>query len=341
MKGYKSVLVFSLVILLLSSCANKVKFDRILWPPKPKSPILEFIAIYASTNDFDRTELEKAVEILFDDEATFFKLPFGITSDKEELLFVTDQEGIKALDIKKRKSSLYLSRKEIAQPSGITAADNGNIFVVDSKMQRVVVLSPEKKIISTLGSSKIFEKPSFVCLDRISGHVYVSDMLKHRIAVFDKKGDLVNFIGKPGKGDGEFAFPQGMALSADNKLYVADMLNSRIQVFTAEGKFLRSFGQAGSDHKYFESPRDLAFGPDGNLYIVDFKKALLLTYTPDGTMLLATGNPKKTNHPLGFAAPASIHINKEGRIYITDMMNHRVSVWQIITDDYLRKNPIN
>lgn len=335
-------LLAPLIVLLLSmtACKSTPSHTHILWPAKPAKPMLEFIDVYASSEDFDKNILDTIRAEIFPEPGVSFKLPFGISGDTGDTVYITDQNGIKSLNLPMQEFRLIVDRKKIKQPSGIAVGSEGILYVTDVNKKRVVTLSPSGEILASFGSDKIFGKPSHIAINRKNGDIYVSDLAKHRIATFDKNGKFLFFIGKPGKEQGEFAFPQGIAVSADNQLYIADMLNSRIQIFSSEGKFIRSFGQQGTDYRDFESPRGLAFGPDGNLYIVDFKKALLLTYSPDGTMLLATGNLKKSNHPLGFSAPASIFINGKGTIFITDMTNHRISVWQILTKDYLEKHPV-
>ena len=48
----------------------------------------------------------------------------------------------------------------------------------------------------------------------------------------------------------------------------------------------------------------------------------------------------RTNHLMGFNQPVDIHIDKDDRIYITDQLNRRFSVWQLLTDRYLAEKPI-
>jgi hypothetical protein len=66
----------------------------------------------------------------------------------------------------------------------------------------------------------------------------------YRIHRYDKKGNWVSKFGEPGKGDGQFDTPHGIAI--DNRpgrepsVVVADRANKRLQWFTFEGKHLRT-----------------------------------------------------------------------------------------------------
>ena len=47
-----------------------------------------------------------------------------------------------------------------------------------------------------------------------------------------------------------------------------------------------------------------------------------------------------TNHTMGLDRPTDIHIDSKDRIIITDDLNNRFSVWQVLTKTYLAENPI-
>jgi hypothetical protein len=111
-------------------------------------------------------------------------------------------------------------------------------------------------------------------------------------------------------------------------------------VFDADGKFLYTFGERADRISGFEGPKDLAFDSEGNLHILDVRKSALLSYSPDGKLLLFTGGERAMNSPVGFAMPASIWIGKDDRLYITDSFNMRFSVWQYLSEAYLREHPL-
>jgi sugar lactone lactonase YvrE len=87
------------------------------------------------------------------------------------------------------------------QPTGVSIASNGNIFVSDghsgnqSKSGRVVKFSPDGKFIKTWGrlgpEQGNFRDPHDLYVGGSRGYVYVADRQNNRIQVFDQEGTFV------------------------------------------------------------------------------------------------------------------------------------------------------
>lgn len=328
---------------MLAGCvAGHVRDARILWPPPPEKPVLEFIAAYYSQNNFPRTYGQRFLRDLTGSPPSRFNRPFGIVSDGKGKVYVSDSQDrvVNIFDFNKKDVRYFTGEAVFDMPLGLALDGAGNLYVADGKKGKVLVFSPQGEPLTSFGGKEIFIRPSYIAINNSMGRIYVSDGRMHRIAVFDMRGSLLFFIGGPGRGNGRFAVPQGIAIDRDGRLFIADMLNARVQVFDADGNFLYAFGRQGRGYIYFENPRDLAFAGDGNLYVVDQRKGLLYTYTPEGRLLLITGGTKKTSHRLGFSTPTAICIDSSGRIYIADPLNRRFAVWQHLSEDYVRTHPI-
>lgn len=331
------------VLFMLAGCIAGHKQDvRVLWPPPPEKPVLEFIAVYYSQNNFPKTAGRRFLSRLIGSSPSKFNRPFGIVSDGMGKVYVSDTQDrvVKVFDFNKKEVSYFTNEPVFDMPLGLALDGSGNLYVADGKKGKVMVFSPGGRAIASFGGKEIFVRPAYIAINNRLGRIYVSDGKMHRIAVFDMRGSLLFFIGGPGRTNGRLAVPQGIAISRDGRLFVADMLNARIQVFDADGNFLYTFGRQGRGYRDFENPRDLAFASDGNLYVVDQRKGLLYTYTPEGRLLLVTGGTKRTSHRLGFSTPASIYIDPYDRIYITDPLNRRFAVWQYLSEYYIRTHPI-
>jgi len=68
-----------------------------------------------------------------------------------------------------------------------------------------------------------------------SNYLYVSDSLNNRIQIITSNGTYVTQWGSYGLGNGQFYWPDGIAINSSDYVYVVDYLNSRIQVFFPNG----------------------------------------------------------------------------------------------------------
>ncbi len=331
------------VLLLLNGCASGGGKLRVLWPPPPLEPKLEWVGTYASELDFPQSATGRLKGKMLGATPQYpFKTPMGIVSDGKGKVYVADVhlKNVRIFNFNDHSVHFLTKDPVFSRPFGMARDRAGNLYVADGGQQKILVFDGRDQPSFSFGASEHFENPAYIAVNDTLGRIYVSDGKGHKVVVFDLKGKHLFSFGRLGKENGDFHSPQGMAIDEKNNLFVADLYNARVQVFDAEGKFQRAFGQRGDQVWQFEQPRDLAFDSLGNLHVVDSRRAHMLTYSPEGTLLLVTGSDKPTNHPLGFTTPASIYVDQNDRIYISDMFVRRFTIWQFLTPTYLGANPI-
>ncbi|MFC1616656.1 carboxypeptidase regulatory-like domain-containing protein [Candidatus Margulisiibacteriota bacterium] len=77
-----------------------------------------------------------------------------------------------------------------------------------------------------------------------AGDIYISDANNNRVQKFRADGTFVAKWGKndgngdSGDGDGEFNYPEGIAVDSEDNIYVIDNSNDRVQVFSGSTKFV-------------------------------------------------------------------------------------------------------
>ena len=126
---------------------------------------------------------------------------------------------------------------------GLAMDDNDRLFVSDSHLKTIFVFDPAHRLVGSFGADSL-ERPSGIALDTKNRLLYVTDVVKNHVAVFD--ADTFKFqraIGgppeKPGDEDpGTFARPTNVAVDGKGAIYVSDTINNRIQIFDDEGNFL-------------------------------------------------------------------------------------------------------
>ena len=149
----------------------------------------------------------------------------------------------------------------------------------------------------------------------------------HDIKVFDDNGKLLNTIGRRGMAEGEFNSPTHIAIS-HNRLYVSDTLNARVQVFSFDGVPVTAIGRRGLYLGNLTRPKGVAIGTDGNIHVVESYYDHLLVYNEAGRFLLPIGG---SGNGIGqFYLPAGAWSDDQGRIYVADMYNGRVIIFQYL-----------
>ena len=164
------------------------------------------------------------------------------------------------------KNALLGRQAGWAQPSHLSAAEDGLMFVADSESSSVRAIDttagshPTKTLAGGdgllaenlfafgdkegRGARARFQHPLAVCFDDKRKVLYVADSYNHRIKIIEESGEAKNFCGKgtPGFRDGAakeamFWEPAGLALSPDGShLYVADTNNFAIRAIDLNTK---------------------------------------------------------------------------------------------------------
>ena len=220
------------------------------------------------------------------------------------------------------------------QPHGMTIDRDGNLWVTDAqnkdgKGQQVLKLSPEGKVLMTLGKAGVaaegpdtFSGPTDLVIAP-NGDIFVSDghvaNANGRIVKFSKDGKFIKAWGKKGKGPGEMDTPHSIAMDSRGRLFVGDRANSRIQIFDQDGKFLDQWKQFGRPSGVFIDKNDTIYVADSQSNAMlnpGFKRGLRVGSAKDGkvTALIpfAEQEPDKNNN----AGMEGVTADAAGNIYV-------------------------
>ena len=187
-----------------------------------------------------------------------------------------------------------------------------------------------------LASFETDPMPGGLALDK-DGLLYVTHMMKHKVAVYDPVGKLVREFGTQGSAPGQFEQPGGIAFSRDGSIYIADQANQRVQRLSPLGEPISAWGKHGSASGEFggkSSPKGrgggphlLAFNSYGDLYTTEASEGRIQKFRADGTFLLAWGdNEVGPGHFGGHSympGPLAIAIDNKDQLWVTST-NHYV-----------------
>ena len=244
-----------------------------------------------------------------------------------------------------RKALQFVARvypyEKLENPRGFTIDRNGNIYIANTKKDKIFKYDSNGSYITNIGVSGVSNGqilgPSSVVVDN-EGNLYVSDTGNNRVVVFDIDGNFLYNFGRLGENEGEFFSPAGIVVNNEN-IYVADMGNKRIQKFDLSGNYIETI-----KHEMFNEPRGLSFSSDGNLYIADGNKVFY--YDVNSKNFTLFNNSERYT-----VTPTSVSEGPNGDIYLTDFMSGRVDVYTrkeeyyanldvFVDREYLNKFPV-
>jgi len=156
------------------------------------------------------------------------------------------------------------------------------------------------------------------------GLIYVSDQKSGGIFIFNLETKDTQYI-RNGK-EANFKLINGIAMDDNDHLFVADGELRHVLVFDAAHKPIDVVQEGMQD------PVGLAIDTENRfLYVVDQGLDQILVYDADSFKLLRKIGTAGHNHELttegNFGAPFGAAVDKEGNLYVTDMLNNRVEVF--------------
>ncbi len=175
-------------------------------------------------------------------EAGKFDTPWGVTTDKNGFLYVSDTTN---------------ARIQKFQSDGTPLLKWGRDGSYDGA----------------------FFFPRGIAVDFV-GNIYVADEGNHRIQKFDSRGNFLLKWGKEGNGPGQFKSPWGVACDALGNIYVVDSGNHRVQKFDSNGTFQCTWGNRGLTEGQLNFPSGIAVDKEGSVYVIDNGNNRLTKFVP-------------------------------------------------------------
>ncbi len=194
-------------------------------------------------------------------------------------------------------------------PSGLEFDDDDNLYVVDSRNDRVQKFTKDGKYLSGWGESGSgegqFNRPWGITVDA-EGSVYVADWGNDRVQKFTAGGDYLMTFGTPPEQGGGLRRPADVAVDSDGDVYVADWGEYRVQIYEPDGQHVCAL------HGDIQSPLDSKAGD----YVTHRDPETVKAYARVDDL-----------SPLGkFGRPVAIEVDHEDRVIIAES-KHRLQVY--------------
>ena len=256
-----------------------------------------------------------------------FYRPSGIGMDRSGNLYVADKHNHR---IQKFDASGRFLKQWECPPYEVQD------LVVDSRNTIYVTVGDEVLKFDTNGrllgkwgeqgtGNGQFKIPDGIAIDK-QGHVYVADMLNHRIQKFTPEGEYITQWGKQGFVEGEFNQPSSVAIDLAGNLYVVDAGNKRIQKFTAAGRFITSWGKrGGEDGQFWHEPRAVFVDGSGNVFVGE--KGKIQRFDTNGKFLSRWG--KEGGGEGEFQEIEGLFVDNSRNVFISDTGNDRIQKFRL------------
>lgn len=342
----------AIALSILGGCAtvpSELKYDTLaaehaVWPPPPDIPRYRFVGQLTGEENFQRPD-DKRENIA----VRVFRWVVGLTTGKPipnvlqrpqggmvdamGRIYVTDmsRQAVCVFDPVSGKFQAFGLADRLVPfqaPVAIAEGPAGQLLVTDSKLGMVVRLASDGSPLGQFGKGELVQ-PTGIVRDAVNRRIYVADSRSHEIKVFNDEGVLQQSFGGKGEAPGQFNSPTYLALAGDT-LYVADTLNSRIQLLSAQGEPRHVFGERGLFVGNLPRPKGLTVDRFGLIYVVESYFDHLLVFDGTGQFLLPIGGTGQG--PGQFYLPAGVWTDNNKRVYVADMFNGRVVVFEFLGD---------
>ncbi len=210
-------------------------------------------------------------------------------------------------------------------PRAVGALPDGNWVVLD-RTDRVQVFTPAGEFLRGWSTPETGRgNPRGLDVDP-DGNILVADTHYGRVLRYDPRGVLLQLIGKPGIGPGEFCLVTDVVADSSGVLTTLEYGERvRVQRLDSQGRFLKEWGRMGDAPGELRRPQGIALAPDGNLVVADSVNHRLQVFRPDGVLLQIIGRFGRELGELNY--PYDVAVDQAGRIYAIEFGNHRLQVF--------------
>lgn len=180
----------------------------------------------------------------------------------------------------------------------VSAAPNndGTVWILAYGSNELVQINMNGTVVSRIsGPLNGFDRPmDLVRLD--DGKLLVVESAGDRLALLNKSGKFIKYIGQKGRGTGELVGPQFAAQDSRKNIYVSDYGNRRISVFDKDGNGIFSFGKSQNDFAGLKGPTGIAVINE-TVYVADNISGAIYEFDLAGNFRRNLVEEKTFEHP--------------------------------------------
>lgn len=231
-------------------------------------------------------------------------------------------------------------RGQFDHPLGITTDQEDNIYIADSKNQRVQIFkrtgvekpeltlsAREEPLIEYDGS--IFASQKILDIDYIpeDGLYAVTEIDDDLIYRGENSDILKNYE----KNENKLKKPKGLCVLKGGNIIVADTGNNQLQFISANGTNEYRFGVKGKDISQFNALEGVAVNQQGYIYVADTRNHRIQVFNEDGIYMSSFGEKSvaanKRAAPGTFLSPKDLVFSTTDELHVLDYGNKRIQIF--------------
>jgi len=341
---YNVIRLVSISLLLAAAlgCASSQTIPKdlraaepvLVWPLPPEDPKIQYVSSVASPEDLGITKgfFRKVFEFIFGKTEERIRQPYGVTADGDGRIYIADSalRVVHVFDLPGQKywSIRGTSREEFQFPVGVTVDPAGRLYVSDAERRTIIGFDRGGNAFVTI--SEGLQRPAGLAFNAANNRLYVVDVVRHEVLVYDLKGKLAFTFGGRGAENARLNFPTNVAIDREGRVYISDTMNFRVQIFQSDGTFISKFGRLGDAMGDLARPKGIGVDSEGHIYLVEGLFDVVNVFDRAGRLLLTFGNAGVGRGEFWLAT--GIFVDAKNRIYVADSFNSRVQIFQYLHD---------
>ena len=269
------------------------------------------------------------------DHADVLEEATGLKITDAGVVYVTSEEKgtlLKIVDGKIEVIKLYPAVFKDSDLGGVDVLANGNLVVVNEGSGQIGIIDPEFKLINLFsqsgGSPGELDDPKPVAVS-INNKIYVGNVDKKQISVFNHQGLFLYSFGKRGSGGKDLLKPTHVSIDAEENVYVLEG-TGRLSIFDLHGNLLARITARDLKAFFGNTPELSAMTADlnGTLYLADLESVSILIYDWRKNEMIgrfgALGQSRSQYRDINY-----LSVNATGQIAVLDTTNRKIEVFQL------------
>ncbi len=228
---------------------------------------------------------------------------------------------------------------QVHEPDGVAVAPNGDVYVADTKDNRVEEYSATDSYIASFGKEGTgngeFKAPEGIAVNG-NGDVYVADTGNNRVQEFEESGKYLAQFGNSGSTEERVTKPSGVAVAPNGDVWVVngskteELGSYRVREYTGVGKYVRRFGKEFEKAfdtcgdlaaEWVKTPHGIAVAANGDVFLTDTGDDCVGVFNEEGKYVRKFGSEGSGNGEI--EEPDGIAV-ADGIAYVADTGNNRV-----------------